>query len=255
MSIKLSKRLASDAASVPMGWPTANVLRQKKMFLNKVIFDFDGPIVDFNTHFLDYLSRLYQVKLDKSMLTHYNMGYNAAMPISPHQFQVGLDNYGRLAKGGFSDRKPMPGILDALKQIQAAGIRVEVWTYSPGATDHNPDTLVSNGTGTAQNATLELIRQLGFLENPDQQVRLIKPEMKAVEMAKEHIPLIVEDHPGTALAAGSVFGHAAILVPEPYNVGISAPGVLRLSDRADLAPAVISFFQKLREAGCLLERR
>ena len=64
--------------------------------------------------------------------------------------------------------------------------------------------------------------------------------------------LLVEDHPVTAVQAGAEFGHAAILVPEPYNVGISAPGVLRLENRSDLAPAIIDFYKKLEEAGCLI---
>ena len=252
MSAKLSKRLTDAAANVPLGWPTANVILQKKMFLKKVIFDFDGPIVDFTTPFCDFLSRLWKVKIDKSMLDHYNMGYNARMPISPHQFQVGLDNFGRLSSGGFSDRAAMEGIHDVFAKLEAAGIRTEIWTYSPGATDYNPDTLVANGTGTAQNATMQLIERLKIVKDPRKQVRFIKPEHKAIEMAKEHIPLIVEDHPVTAIAAGTAFGHAAILVPEPYNKGVSAPGVLRLDNRADLAPAIIDFFKKLEEAGCLL---
>ena len=257
MSSRLSKRLIANAASVPHGWPTPNLLAQKRMFVKKVVFDFDGPIVDFNTAFLDYLTRLYEldkkgIKLDASMLDHYNMGYNARMPITPRQFQVGLDNFARLSRGGYDDRKPMPGIKEALKAIQDAGIRVEIWTYAPGATDHNPDTLAANGTGAAQKETMDLIERLGILENPRKQVLFVKPHEKAVEMAKEHIPLIVEDHPLTAVHAGTIYGNAAILVPEPYNVNVSVPGVLRLDNRADLAPAVIDFFKKLEEAGCLL---
>ncbi len=129
---------------------------------------------------------------------------------------------------------------------------MEIWTYAPGATDHNPDTLAANGTGAAQKETMDLIERLGILENPRKQVLFVKPHEKAVEMAKEHIPLIVEDHPLTAVHAGTIYGNAAILVPEPYNVNVSVPGVLRLDNRADLAPAVIDFFKKLEEAGCLL---
>lgn len=255
MSNKLSKRFIETAANVSLGWPPANLLAQKRMFLKKVIFDLHGPILDFNGPFLAHLSGLYNKKLDASMLDHYNMGYNARMPITPFQFQRGLENFGRLARGGFSDLPAMPGIVEALKQIQDAGIKLEIWTYAPGASDYSHDTLLANGTGIAQLGTIECIERLGIVKDVRKQVRFIKPEAKASEMAKEHIPLIVEDHPVTAVTAGTAFGNAAILVPERYTEGVNAPGVLRLDNRTDLAPAIISFFAKLEEAGCLIGGR
>ncbi|MBX9688522.1 MAG: hypothetical protein K2X27_17570 [Candidatus Obscuribacterales bacterium] len=251
MSNKLSKRFTAAASSLHLGWPPKNLLGQKKMFLKKVIFDLHGPILDFNTPFLGHLSGLYGVPLDETMLDHYNMGYNARMPITPHQFNRGLENFGRLARGGFSDLPAKAGIVEALKQIQEAGIKLEIWTYAPGATDYSHDTLVANGTGIAQLSTIECIQRLGIVKDVRKQVRFIKPEAKAPTMAHEHCPLIVEDHPVTAMAAGT-YGNAALLVPEHYNQGISAPGVLRLDNRTDLAPAVISFFKELEEAGSLI---
>ncbi len=255
MSTKLSKRFITAAAALPLGWPPKNLLAQKEMFVKKVVFDLHGPILDFNGPFLAHLAGLYNKKLDVSMLDHYNMGYNVGMPITPHQFQRGLQNFGRLAHGGFRDLPAMPGIVEALKQIQDAGIKVEIWTYAPGATDYSHDTLLSNGTGIAQLATLECIEALGIVKDVHKQVRFIKPEAKAPGMAAEHIPLIVEDHPVTAVTAGAAYGNAAILVPEHYNRGVSAPGVLRLDNRADLAPAIISFFAELEKAGCLIGGR
>lgn len=255
MSTKLSRRFTESANKVPLGWPPANLLTQKKMFLKKVIFDLHGPILDFNGPFLAHLSGLYNKELHAGMLDHYNMGYNSRMPITPHQFQRGLENFGRLARGGFSDLPAMPGIVEALKQIQEAGIRLEIWTYAPGATDYSHDTLLANGTGIAQLGTMECIEKLGIVKDVNKQVRFIKPEHKAGMMAHEHIPLIVEDHPVTAVTAGAAYGNAALIVPEFYNQGVSAPGVLRLDNRTDLAPAIISFFKKLEDAGCLIGGR
>lgn len=254
MTQKLSRGFIEASSKVPIGWPPANLLSQKEMFLKKVIFDLHGPILDFNGPFLAHLSGLYGKDLDVSMLDHYNMGYNARMPIDPNQFQRGLENFGRLARGGFSDLPAMPGIVEALKAIQEAGIKLEIWTYAPGATDYSHDTLLSNGTGVAQLGTLECIERLGIVKDVRKQVRFIRPEAKASAMAREHIPLIVEDHPVTAVTAGAAYGNAALLVPEPYNAGVSAPGVLRLEKRSDLAPAIISFFAKLEEAGSLIGR-
>jgi hypothetical protein len=252
MKTKLSTRYKTAASNVPLGWPPANLLTQKRMFLKKVIFDLHGPILDFNGPFLAHLSGLYGVKLDTSMLDHYYMGHNSRMPITPVELMRGLEHFGRLARGGFSDLPAVPGIVEALKQIQDAGIDLEIWTYAPSALDYAPDTLVVNGTGIAQLATWECIEKLGVLKNVRKQVRFIRPEHKASQMSSEHCPLIVEDHPVTAVTAGSAYGNAALVVPEPYNIGVSAPGVLRLDNRTDLAPAIISFFEKLEEAGCLI---
>jgi len=253
-STKLSKRFIETAANVPLGWVPSNVLAQKDMFLRKVVFDFHGPIVDFNNPIAAHLSGLYGVEVDPAlMLDHYKWGYNSRMPITQPQFEAGLEHFGRLARGGFSDFPAMPGAVEAIKQITAAGIAVEIWTYVPGATDYNHDTLLARGTGIAQLGTMELIEKLGVVANPRKQVRFIRPDQKVARMALEHIPLIVEDHPVTAVQAGAEYGHAAILVPEPYNVGVSAPGVLRLENRADLAPAIIEFYKKLDEAGCLID--
>ncbi len=253
MSTRLSKRLVQAAANVPLGWVPPNILAQKQMFLRKVVFDFHGPISDFNNPIAAYLSGLYGVEIDPAkMLDHYRWGYNSGMPITQPEFERGLENFGRLARGGFGDLPAMPGIKEAFKQIQDAGIAIEIWTYVPGASDHSHDTLLARGTGIAQVNTLELVEKFGIVENVRKQVRFIKPEAKVANMALEHIPLIIEDHPVTAIQAGAEYGHAAILVPEPYNKNISAPGVLRLENRADLAPAIIDFYKKLDEAGCLI---
>ncbi len=252
MNPKLSKRFTTAAANVTLGWPPANVLAQKKMFFKKVIFDLHGPILDFNGPFLAHLSGLYGVKLDVSMLDHYYMGHNSRLPITPIEFQRGLEHFGRLARGGFSDLPAMPGAVEALKQIQEAGIGLEIWTYAPSAMDYAPDTLVANGTGIAQAVTMECIERLGIVADVSKQVKFVRPEQKAGRMANKHFALIVEDHPVTAITAGTAYGNAAFVVPEPYNIGVCAPGVLRLDNRSDLAPAVISFFKKLEDAGCLI---
>lgn len=257
MTNRLSKRLINAVANVPKGWLPPNVLAQKKTFLRKVIFDCHGPLVDFNNPLAAYLSGLYGVHIDPAlMLDHHRWGYNAKMPISQPEFEQGLMNFGRLARGGFSDLPEQPGIVKDIKAIQEqADISVEVWTYVPAATDYDADTLLARGTGIAQLGTYELIEKLGIVKDVRKQVRFIRPDQKAAKMALEHIPLIIEDHPVTAVQAGHEYGNAAILVPEPYNEGLSAPGVLRLDNRADLAPAIIDFYKKLDAAGCLIGNR
>lgn len=99
--------------------------------------------------------------------------------------------------------------------------------------------------------TRDLIVKLGLPVDVERDLRFMKPERKKWEMAEEHIPLIVEDNPETAVAVASA-AHAVILVPEAYNKSLSFNNVLRLNDRGELAPAVINFYKKLDEAGVLL---
>jgi hypothetical protein len=178
------------------------------------------------------------------------MGYDANMPITPQQFDEAFMAFARLGKGGYGDLAAQPGIVEDMKAIKDAGIDIEIWTWTPGAAEIQPDRLVAYGTGIAQRVTLDLIERLK-LPVKRNQVRFIKPGSKPWEMAEEHIPLIVEDSVETAVGVAMTVGHAAILVQEPYNEGIEARNILRVP-RKDLAPAVITFYRALDEAGVLL---
>jgi hypothetical protein len=158
----------------------------------------------------------------------------------------------RLAKGGFGDLDFTPGIQQMFKDIQAAGIKTEIWTYVPGATDYGHDTLVAHGTGIAQSATYDLIQRLGLVKDVKRQVRFIQPGAKVPAMVEEHIPLIVEDNPVTAVDAGMNYGLAAIVTPHTYNKTLQGSGILRLENHDQIAVAVIEFFRLMEEAGALL---
>ncbi|HMO19505.1 MAG TPA: hypothetical protein PKC98_00900, partial [Candidatus Melainabacteria bacterium] len=140
--------------------------------------------------------------------------------------------------------------IEAIKAIKAAGIDVKVWTWTPGAAESRLNhSAGSYNHGVAQGETRKLIAKLGL--DPDRDLRFISPGSKKYEMVSEHIPLIVEDSPETAVGVGQM-AHAAILVPEEYTKGVKAPNVLRLDHRSQLAPTVIRFFEELDAAGKLL---
>lgn len=255
MSKNTRARLSKAGSAVPMGWPPENLLSQKGEFQRKVVSDLHGPILDFMGRFAEFAGKLYGVKIDPAKARFYSPGFDNGMNITPHQFSEAFTAFQRLSRGGYGDLKPLPGIADAFKRIRKEGIQIEIWTWVPGVSDYDPDTKLAYGTGIAQHATYELLEKLGLVDDVRKSVRFIKPEAKVPTMAQEHIPLIIEDHPVTAVSAGMAYGHAAILVPEPFNKNLVAPGVLRLDDRADLADSVIEFFNVLEKAGSLLGER
>lgn len=252
MSTKKNASWTQAASRVPLGWPPANLLAMKQDLRQTVIFDLHGPILDWNGAFAAYCNDLYKINVNPQEALFYSPGYDQSTPISPRQFADAFGEFARKTREGYGSLKPHDGIKETLDAIRAAGIKVEIWTWVPGVTDYDPVTLVSNGSGIAQDVTRQLLEKHKLVRDAQTEVRFIKPGHKVTEMLQEHIPLIVEDHPVTAIEAGAAYGHAAILVPEPYNCHISANGVLRLQDRADLAPVIISFYEELKKANCLM---
>lgn len=255
MKTYTNARLAKAASKVAGEWPPANLVAQKETFMPKVVFDLHQTLVDWVGPFCNYAGKLYGVKLDPAKVRFYALGHQVDMPITPDQFNSAFWAFVALAKGGYDALPALPGAVEAVKKIKAAGIQVKIWTYVPGASDPDRETLMAQGTGMAQDATYELIVRLGFADSMKEarkMVRFIAPYRKCSEMVKEFIPLIVEDNPATAVEAGAIFAHAAILMPESYGSNVEAQGVLKLEDRKDLGEAVIGFFRGLQNAGALL---
>lgn len=255
MKSNLSRQLASAMRQVPLGWVPPNVLGQKGHFRRRVIFDLHGPILNWIGPFYKYASKLYGTDIRAENSRFWWSGYDVGQPITPQQFRDAFIDFSQRKQGGFGDLPAQPGIAKAFKAIHAAGIDTEIWTCVPGANDFDRDTLEANGTGIAQYVTRKLIGKLGLGIDVDKKVRFCKsPDAKLPDMVREPLasPLIIEDHPKTVIEAGMCFGLGAILVPEPYNKDLRAPGVLRLDNREDLAPAVIHYFDQLDKAGCLV---
>lgn len=248
----LSRSLQTRAAAVPLGWPPANLLEQRETFVKKVVFDLHGPILDWSKAFCELASGIYGVNLDEAAVRYYNMAYDSKFPLSPDQFGRLFQTFARLGKGGYGSLEVRPGIVETFKALREAGIAVEIWTWVPGAAEHDHDTLKAFGTGIAQSATYELIESLGIVDNVQRRVRFISPNSKVPAMLESHIPLIVEDNPVTAVHASSA-GNACILTPEPYNLHTRDQGILRLNDHSELAPVIIDFFRKLEAAGAIAE--
>ncbi|MBY0359491.1 MAG: hypothetical protein K2W82_15920 [Candidatus Obscuribacterales bacterium] len=255
MKTNVSARLARSIKNVPNGWLPENVLAHREEFSAKVIFDLHGPVLDFMTPFYAHAGKMFGVKFDMRKIRYWYPQYDKTMPITPQQYREAFADFARRTKDGFGSLPARPGIQQAIKQIRNAGIDVEIWTCVPGALDVDRDTQHNTGVGIAQDVTRKLIDRLGLVDDVMTKVRFCdSADAKLPLMRREPLlpPLIVEDHPKTCVDAGVIHGLAAIMVPEPYNLNVTCPGVLPLKDRADLAPAVIHFFTELEKAGCLV---
>lgn len=244
----------STPGAKPAGWPPASVLSPKPnhKWTKEVVFDFHEVCVRWLPRFCDFVNRTYGYNIKPEELSFYNMQFDPSCPLSPEEFNQAFVAFARLSEGGYGTLEPIPGIKETMEQIKAAGIGIKIWTWTPGAAEQKFEGGSAYQSGIAQRVTKELIVKLGLPVDADRDLRFMPPGMKKWEMAEDHIPLIVEDNPETALSVGLGIAHAAILVPEPYNEGFASRNVLRLSDRSELAPTVIDFFKKLEDAGVLL---
>lgn len=253
-----NKKTSRGSVPTDASWPPASLLSvdEANPWSRTVAFDLHHVIVDWAGQFSAFINddrRATGRKLiSPEQMRFYRMGTDPAVDLTQEEFDEYFVTFARLSRGGYGSLKPYPGIKEALEQIRAAGIKIQVFTWVPGAVDRKPGSAAGYGTGIAQAVTKELVRKLGLPIDPDRDLRFMTPGEKAATMVEEHIPLLVEDNPETAVAAALGIAHASILVPEKYNEGLVCRNVLRLSNRAELADAVISFYAELNDAGKLL---
>lgn len=244
----------NQASRIPTGtWPPNSVLKPgpNHKWSREVVFDFHEVCVKWVERFCEFVNLTHGYNINPSQIDFYNMQFDPSTAITPEQFDDAFVAFSRLSVGGYGDLVAHEGIKEAMEAIKAAGIKVTIWTWTPGAAEIKFDGAGAYNTSIAQRVTRDLIVKLGLPVDVERDLRFMKPERKKWEMAEEHIPLIVEDNPETAVAVASA-AHAVILVPEAYNKSLSFNNVLRLNDRGELAPAVINFYKKLDEAGVLL---
>jgi hypothetical protein len=246
-------RTLTTNPSKKFAWPPQSVIAPGPNFKwsRKVVFDFHEVIVKWVEQFTNFINLTYGYNIEPSSSRLYNLQFDPKLPITPEQFEQAFSAFARLSEGGYGDLQAHEGVVAAMRKIIAAGIGIEIWTWTPSASETQFSGLKSYGTGIAQRVTLDLIQKLNLPIDIVREVRFMSPDRKKWEMVEERIPLIVEDNPETAVGVGRGIGHAAILVPETYN-DITSENVLRLTDRKHLAATVIGFFAKLDAAGVLL---
>ncbi len=235
-----------------LNWPPQSILSPGSDFTwtKEVVFDLHNTLVDWTGRFLAYCQRNYGLTINPLDQKFYHLWANPQFGLSYEQFVAAFISFATRARGGYGDLEFYPGAIEQIKEIKDAGIGVKIWTWTPGASEPRIDgSFAGMDTGIAQGVTKELVAKLGV--DPDRDLRFISPGEKKYQMFEDHIPLIVEDSPETAMGVASG-GHAALLVPTTYNVGVAAPNILRLDHRDHLAPAVIEFFNRLESEGLVL---
>jgi hypothetical protein len=237
----------------PYAWPPESVLSVEPEFWKReVAIDFDQVVANWTEQYVKFVNKTYGYNIDHTKVDFYHMQFDPSIPLTPEQHAEAFIMFSRLSRGGFDSLKPYDDIRETFRAILDAGIRIKIYTWVPGAADKVPGGAKSFNSGAAQRARFEMIKALDLGIDPVKDLKFMGPGEKKWKMAEEHIPLLIEDNPETAVGVGMCAAHAVILVPETTNAGLIAPNVLPLKNRKDLASAVISFFEKLDDAGLLL---
>jgi hypothetical protein len=251
---KILTRAQVSEQGYPYEWLPNSVLRPGQFFKWKAEFhiDFHQVKVDWLKPYIAYCNKVWNLNIDPSTIDFYNLQYDPNIPLTPQQHEETFVSFARLSQGGYGACPMYDGMREQIKEILDAGIKVKIVTWTPGVAEKIHGGEKSYGTGIAQRVTHELIEKLDLGIDVERDVKFMGPSDKKWYMAKNHVPLIAEDNPETAVAVGTCMGHAVLLVPASYNKGLIAPNVLPLKDRAEIAKTAIDFFQALDEADLLM---
>lgn len=169
MSTKKSGLSLAAAPSAP-GWPPASILKPGDphyRWAATVMFDLHGVIFDWESAFQRFANAQFGYGFNLDTRTFYDIGRDPSTPISPKQFAELFQAFVRRANDGYGELAPIPGVIEQIEMITAAGIKAVICTYTPGAADVRPDGSTTFQTGIARKVTMELIeRHLGHIIKP-----------------------------------------------------------------------------------------
>jgi len=250
---KKSSGLIAAAPQAP-DWPNASILNPPAHFeWSRVLMsDLHGVVFDWEAQFQKFAQIHFGLSFNATSRKFYDIGRDPSQPITPDQFSELFIEFVRLPEG-YGALEPNPVIIRQFEEIAKAGIKIVIATYTPGATDLRPGGFMGFHHGIAQRVTRTLIKKhLGHLVK-DQDIIFCSPGQKKQFMFDMHCPILVEDHPVTAVDV-AVSAHSAILVPRSYNESIvNVQNVLRLENDNQLADAVLTAFEGLLDAGVLAQ--
>lgn len=258
MTTRKSKKAAGRVQALPnlmSFWPPYSIINsspdEKQKYVAEVAFDFDEVIASWLGKFAEHAKKMYpQCNIDAERLLYYHPGYDPSVNMTPREFEHCFNSFVPLGRGGYGDLELIGNIKEQMEQITQAGIRIKIVTHVPGASSLTSTDEAPIHTGTARRVRLEMIRALGLPIASDNDVEYVAPSEKRKWMAKNFVPLIVEDSFANA-ASVAEWGLAVLLVPTSYNRGFQCPNVKRLSNRNQLAQAVIDFYTDLADRDLL----
>jgi hypothetical protein len=253
MSDNKKSRGLIAAVNKTADWPHASILAPAKHFTwsRILLTDLHGVGFDWEGNFLKFV----QSRTGKSFdLTRkfYEIKRDPAQGITPEHWNELFIEFVRLPEG-YGALTPNPDIIRQYEVIAEAGIKIVVATVTPGACDTRPDFgAMGFHHGIAQRVTKELIlKHMGHLVRPQDIIFCRHAGEKKELMFDMHCPILVEDHPVTAVDVATN-ALSAILVPRSYNESVkSVQNVLRLENDNQLADAVLTAFGALLDRGVL----
>jgi hypothetical protein len=233
--------------------PENLVLMPKHYFDWTVELDLHGTIVDWLTPFVQYASQSLKRDVQPESFRVYFPGYDARSGFNNAEFNALFYEFVR--RGDYGRLKPYEGAVDALRQLAEAGFQLRISTWTPGPFELSPHHGRSFGTGRAQQATMQLIKDLK-LPVADEDLQFVHGRDKPRTMLEYAIkvPLLFEDSPSTAVSAVSEYGIACFLIDQPYNRSLLCHGITRFSSLAESVPSVFEFFDQLEKAGVMNPR-
>jgi len=251
MSDTKSKGLIA-AAPKAVDWPHATMLNPPANFewSRIILSDLHGVFVDWESNFLSFVQKRTGMTFNTTTRTFYEIRHDPSQGITPDQWNELFIEFVRLPEG-YGALEPNPVIIRQFEEIAKAGIKIIIATVTPGATDRRPDfNVMGYHHGIAQRVTKTLIlKHLGHIVKEQDIIFCSHAGEKKYLMFEMHCPILVEDHPVTAVDVATS-ARSAILVPRSYNK-VTCQNVLRLEDDNQLADAVLTAFEALLDAGVL----
>jgi len=233
--------------------PDTVLLREDEYWEPAVGVDADEVIEDFGPGLWAYIRGIFERQRNKreinpELVTIYDAGRDPRLGLSQGEFNRFLVDFILSGQGGMAGLNFYPGAVDTMKNLMAAGIQPIVITATPGALDISPDNEQPYYFGTAQELRRKRFEQAGIVSPHN--IEFASLLQKGGFMAKNRIPLLIDDHPGVAVFVARHFGMGAFMIQNEntrYNHGVYAPGVTEFSSLEAAFPAIIEFFDTLRE--------
>lgn len=234
-------------------WPHSSILNPPEHYewSRILLTDLHGVGFDWEGNFLKFVQSRTGMTFETER-KFYEIKRDPAQRITPEHWNELFIEFVRLPTG-YGALTPNPAIIRQYEEIAKAGIKIIVATVTPGASDTRPDFGVMGfHHGIAQRVTKDLIlKHLGHLVKPQDIIFCRHAGEKKELMFDMHCPILVEDHPVTAVDVATN-ALSAILVPRSYNASVkSVQNVLRLENDNQLADAVLTAFAALDDRGVL----
>jgi len=240
------------AAPKASDWPHSSILNPPANFeWSRILMsDLHGVLFDWESNFQKFVQKRTGLTFNTTTRKFYEIKRDPSQLITPEQWQELFIEFVRLPDG-YGALEPNQEVIRQYELIAKAGIKIIIATVTPGATDYRPDFGVMGfHHGIAQRVTKELIlKHLGHIVKEQDIIFCSHAGEKKYLMFDMHCPILVEDHPVTAVDVAT-HAHSAILVPRSYNE-VTYQNVLRLESDNQLADAVLTAFEGLLDAGKL----